>query len=181
MSEGMRNDTSAAAPSVRYLRQGIELLRRLDDTTYADLGASPFPGGVGAQLRHCIDFFDCFLASLDDGRVDYTRRRRDPRLERDRGHAESRMRALADALAALDPSASDRELLVRSEEAENERWTRSTVRRELDFLVSHTIHHYALIVALLRLGGHAVPAELDGFGVAPSTLRHWRESGAGPR
>ena len=53
-------------------------------------------------------------------------------------------------------------------------WSGSTVRRELDFLLSHTVHHYALIAMSLRLRGLPVPAEL---GVAPSTLEHWRRQG----
>jgi hypothetical protein len=180
----MKSETSAAKASIRYLELGIELLRRLDDERYAEIEASPFRGGVGAQLRHCIDFFDCLLSSVDDGRVDYTRRRRDRRLENDRRHAMARLGELAAELRALEPEHADREILVRSEEAPEDAgddWTRSTVRRELDFLVSHTIHHYALIVILLRFGGYRIPDELDGFGVAPSTLRHWRESGAALR
>jgi hypothetical protein len=50
-------------------------------------------------------------------------------------------------------------------------WCRSTVARELQFLLSHTIHHYALIALVLRLQGFTTGEE---FGVNPSTLRHWR-------
>ena len=51
-------------------------------------------------------------------------------------------------------------------------WSESTVARELQFLVSHTIHHHALIAAILRLESHT-PAE--GFGIAPSTLKYERD------
>jgi hypothetical protein len=47
----------------------------------------------------------------------------------------------------------------------------STVARELQFLLSHTVHHYALIALILRLQGFEPGEE---FGVAPSTLAHWR-------
>ncbi len=46
----------------------------------------------------------------------------------------------------------------------------SSLRRELHFLLSHTVHHYALIAMILAR--HGVEVEPD-FGVAPSTLRHW--------
>ena len=180
MGERMKGGTITAGANVRYLEQGIELILRLSDDEFADAPGSPFPGGVGAQLRHCIDFYACFLSALAGGRIDYPRRQRDPRLETDRRHAESRLRELAETLKTFEAETGDRELLVRSEESTGdatEYWTRSTVRRELDFLVSHTIHHYALIVVLLRFHGFEFPAELDGFGVAPSTLRHWRETG----
>jgi hypothetical protein len=45
--------------------------------------------------------------------------------------------------------------------------------RELGMLLSHTVHHYALIAMLLRARGIEPPAD---FGVAPSTRAHWLES-----
>ena len=44
----------------------------------------------------------------------------------------------------------------------------STLSRELQFLVSHTVHHDALIAAAARALG--VATEPD-FGIAPSTLK----------
>ena len=45
----------------------------------------------------------------------------------------------------------------------------STIERELKFLVSHTVHHYAIIALQLRHQGVEPGPE---FGVAPSTLRY---------
>ncbi|NIP97468.1 MAG: hypothetical protein GWO24_30170, partial [Akkermansiaceae bacterium] len=41
--------------------------------------------------------------------------------------------------------------------------------RELQFLVSHTVHHFAMIGGICRALGVALE---DDFGVAPSTIRH---------
>ena len=57
----------------------------------------------------------------------------------------------------------------------NQGWSQSTVHRELQFILSHTIHHYALISVICQLWGYAVP---EGFGVAPSTLKHQQKSHA---
>jgi hypothetical protein len=169
----------AAGKSIHYLEQGVELIRCLDPRLYADCPDSPFPGGVGAQLRHCIDFYDCLLTGFACGRVDYTGRRRDPRVETDPDLAQQRIEKLILELSKLSAEDAERELLVRTEVSTSSTgdWTRSTLRRELDFLVSHTIHHFALIVALLAMHGFKIPRQLEGFGVAPSTLRHWSESG----
>ena len=48
-------------------------------------------------------------------------------------------------------------------------WSQSSVLRELQFLISHTVHHFALIRMILLDQGVQTPA---GFGVAPSTLKH---------
>ncbi len=57
-------------------------------------------------------------------------------------------------------------------------WSRSTLKRELQFLVSHTVHHFALIRALL--GGSGIdPGE--SFGLAPSTAAARRLEASGAR
>jgi uncharacterized damage-inducible protein DinB len=48
---------------------------------------------------------------------------------------------------------------------------RSTLARELLFVISHTIHHQALIAVLLSAAGRTVP---EAFGLAPSTPRSAR-------
>ena len=53
-------------------------------------------------------------------------------------------------------------------------WQPSTPGRELQFLVSHTVHHFAMIGGIC----HSLGVEVDkDFGVAPSTLRHQMEVG----
>lgn len=43
--------------------------------------------------------------------------------------------------------------------------------RELQFLLSHTVHHFALIATLLERFEIGVPED---FGIAPSTLKYWQ-------
>jgi hypothetical protein len=77
-----------------------------------------------------------------------------------------------EALAALPPNLEDRPLIVR--EGVRRRVDQpSSVGRELLFLSSHTVHHWALVAALLRHQGIEPGVE---FGVAPSTLDHRRTS-----
>ena len=174
----MNLEQHPAGDNILYLQQGIELIERLDDAAYTALPDPPFRGGVGSQFRHCIDFYRCFLRGLADGRIDYGCRDRDPRIETDPGYAVNRTRELIEELRLVDPDATGGVLEVRSDlpasaEAQHE-WSRSSVLRELQFLVSHTIHHYALIVSLLMRQGHQPQADLGEFGVAPSTLDHWK-------
>jgi uncharacterized damage-inducible protein DinB len=174
----MNLEQHPAGDNILYLQQGIELIERLDDAAYSRDPEGPFRGGVGSQFRHCIDFYSCFLRGLQDGRVDYGKRDRDPQIETDRRYAVQRTRELIDELRRMDSGAAHGVLQVRADlpataDAQHE-WSRSTVLRELQFLVSHTIHHYALIVSLLMREGGELAAELGEFGVAPSTLDHWK-------
>ena len=170
------------ADNVLYLRQGAALVRKLDDRLWSGQPDARPRSSVGSQFRHCIDFYDCFLHGLPRGRVDYNDRQREVRVEEDRDHAIARLESLIEAVKTLDTRSAHDLLQVRMEPAvrgaEAPGWCRSTVLRELQFLLSHTIHHYALIVALLSLHGHPLDQEFAEFGIAPSTLAYWRESGA---
>jgi hypothetical protein len=64
---------------------------------------------------------------------------------------------------------------VRSEDEAEDVWMPSTLGRELEFLRSHTVHHYALIALIFRAHEASVPSS---FGVAPSTLRYQAEAAA---
>ena len=50
-------------------------------------------------------------------------------------------------------------------------WGASSLSRELQFLLSHLVHHQALVAVMLRVYGF-VPTEE--FGVAPATLENRR-------
>ncbi len=165
---------SAVAQNLEVLRQGIELLRALDRTVYATADGPARPA-VGPHFRHCVDFYRSFLEGLEDGRVDYDRRRREARLEQDPQAAAAAFEEIAGRLARLPPERLDRPLAVVADLAPDEEpggaAARSTVGRELRVLLSHTVHHWALIALALRARGLEPGAE---FGVAPSTLAHWR-------
>ena len=176
----MNLDCHPASESIGFLRQGAELIRTLNDDVFTREPGSGFRGGVGGQFRHCIDFYQCLLRDLERGHeVDYANRDREPTIEADRLLAAARFEQIADRLAAIEPVGLDRPLRVRSEQQMPgiPEWCGSTVHRELQFLVSHTVHHYALIVALLGRLGYELEPRFADFGVAPSTLAHWKEAG----
>lgn len=177
----MNPQAPSAGENILHLEQALELIGRLTDEQFTRCPSAPFRGGVGSQFRHCIDFYSCFLRGLESGKIDYGLRERDPQTETDRSHAAARIRAVIEALRGMETAALDRALDVRSEEgpAVDGAWCRSTVHRELQFLISHTVHHHALIVALLLAQGCSLDDDLRGFGVAPSTLAHWKKAGSG--
>ncbi len=156
---------------MHFLLQGVSLLERLGDAPYTSTVGRHSP--VGAQYRHVLEHYQCLLAGLDGGCVDYDARARDPLIERDRGHALRTTHDLLQTIASL-PSDPDLSLEVQMDCGGGgtcPEWSRSSLGRELQFLASHTVHHYALIALLLEAQGEEVPTD---FGVAPSTLTHQR-------
>jgi hypothetical protein len=177
----MQPEAQPAAENIRFIQQGIRLIRRLDDTSYTRPAGVSFRGGVGAQFRHCFDFYGCFLSGVASAEVDYCARERDARVEIDRTHAIVTAERIVERLRRLGPECVEDTLGVRVDSPASAEaglsWSRSTVLRELQFLVSHTIHHYALIVSLLELQNVELGSDLADFGIAPSTLAHWKEAG----
>ena len=163
---------SLAHQNIHFLDQGLELLEALDDHLYCacdDHGHAC----VGAHLRHVLDCYRCFLKGIDDGEatVDYDARERNPDLEKDPRIARQSIQEVRAALEQLPDSQRQQQVRVRVDAAawNEDAWTLSTVGRELQFLLSHTVHHYALIAMTLRGVGFEPGA---GFGVAPSTLEY---------
>ncbi len=163
------------ADNVRVLRQGIELLERLDAELYAKPEPAVSSSGIGSHVRHVLDYYELFLSGLADGRVDYDQRARDDRVEKSVSEGLLRLRGLAQRLEELRSRSIPDIVRVKMDAQceEGAPWSRSSLERELQFQLSHAVHHFALIAVILRLNG-LEPEE--GFGVAPSTLRYWKES-----
>lgn len=159
-----------AQDAVVCLNQGVELLRSLTDEQYVSTLPPMFVSGLGAHVRHIIDHVDCLLDGLSDGRIDYDCRRREARAERDRGFAIDQLVQRMDRLSTLRDPGRDTSLAVNMDTGGGAvQWASSSLTRELQFVISHTIHHYALMAAILVHTGLPVPTD---FGISPSTLRH---------
>jgi uncharacterized damage-inducible protein DinB len=173
---GMSTHPHPLSANLGCLRQGADLVRRLDAAQFR-AATDLVPGGtVGSHFRHCLDFYASFLRGLEVGKIDYDARDRSPELETLPERAVTAMQQAATKLDALGEELLDQVVRVRGDGpgGEGEGWSRSTVGRELQYLLSHTIHHFAIIGFILRARGFEPASD---FGVAPSTLRHWEEAG----
>jgi len=162
---------NAIESNIALLEQGLEFLRRVSPAVYRHrpLGRS----SVGAQYRHVLDHYRAVLDGVEDGWIDYDHRRRDVEVETDRDVAAGDTRGLIARLGGLRGATSDAPLTVVAACSANlpGEPQLSSLGRELHFLVSHTVHHYAIIKLLLD-EADAVPTD---FGVAPSTLA-WQQT-----
>jgi uncharacterized damage-inducible protein DinB len=159
--------------NILFLRQGIDLLEQLNDDMYVKAAAPYAASGVGKHIRHNLDHYEMFLAGLSTGAIDYDGRQRDAQIETDRRYAIRKMLSIISRLEALEAKSLNRSISVKMNDGEETHEassrSQSTVWRELQFLVSHTVHHYALIAMILKL--HGFDCDKD-FGVAPSTLKY---------
>lgn len=166
------------------LNQADNLLGSLDASTYTSPVAAAFNATIGGHLRHCLDHFVSLLRGYDSGVIDYDRRDRDPRIERDLEYARLRVRAIRSDLNQLEVELLDAAIHTRCEVSYRQGdapVSQSSLGRELVYAIAHGIHHFALIAIMARLQGVRIP---EGFGMAPSTVAHLRtqdDTGEGSR
>jgi hypothetical protein len=163
--------------NLQSLRKALSVLVQIDDYAYTESPPGFEPHRVGGHLRHILEFYECFLDGLPYGRIDYDARRRNLLIQQSRKYAMEAVHSLARRLERCDERARQPILWVRMEDVSDsdllDPFLASSIERELQVLSSHTIHHFALIA--MTLGAHGIALDRD-FGMAPSTLRHMKQS-----
>ena len=151
---------------IAELERGVEIIRDLEVAVFR--AKENGNGSIGAHFRHNLDFINAFLKGIGDGRIDYNDRPRDTLIETRPSYAVERMHFAMRRLERLKPEMLDRIVMVRSE-IDEDAWHVSSIARELEFLHSHTVHHYAVVARLMPASERVA---LSTLGVAPSTLRY---------
>ena len=146
------------------LREVIELL---PEHTFRST-PSDSSGSVGEHVRHCLDHVRALMDAAGMEEISYDSRLRGTVVETDPAAAAAEIDRQLHALSDLDAAALSRPLilctLMRTGSAPVR--VRTTIERELVFVVQHTIHHCATIAVLLERMRVSVPQR---FGYAPST------------
>jgi uncharacterized damage-inducible protein DinB len=153
---------------VDLLRDMRTLVERLDDVEYAMPAPGRSSGGIGGHVRHCLDHVNALLASLDTGLCAYDRRARGTDIETNRLAATRAIAELIDRVMTFDPSWLERtvDVEIQLDRSGTMMTTRSTLRRELAFVMNHTVHHNAIVAQMLHVLGVSMGAR---FGLAPAT------------
>jgi hypothetical protein len=152
----------------------------LDDISLADYQAvlpPHFSSSIGAHIRHIIDHFNALKDGLDSGEINYNKRSRHSDVEKS---PKSAIAACSDISEWLSETCSNKilnqHLMVTSEiDISHTKSTRceSTLERELVFVASHAIHHYALVRIMRNMQGKVLPKT---FGYAPATITYLNRS-----
>jgi hypothetical protein len=144
-----------------------DVLDQLTDNEYIQPSRILFNATIGQHVRHIIELFQCLQNGYAEGVVNYEKRKRDYRIESDRGVAASLLRKIYRNLNKPNKHI--------SLEAEDYNETVETVvipsnyYREIAYNLEHTIHHMALIrVGINEVSAITLP---DEFGVAYSTIK----------
>src|SRR5215469_9241177 len=114
-----RRLSALTTTNIRWLRQALHLLERLDDSVYSATAPGFAPHRAGAHLRHVLEFYHCFLDGLDSSHIDYDARRRDESIERSRHTAATVISAIIHGLETHAEVRQERIVWVRMEDAQD--------------------------------------------------------------
>jgi uncharacterized damage-inducible protein DinB len=144
------------------------VLRRVSSTVYTARSFPAVSGSIGQHVRHILDHVAGLCATAPSGVLSYDRRERGTDVEADLSAALRMIGRLKAALTRFDQCDEDAPITLTSVLAHGAApvAVQSTLAREILFVISHTVHHQALIAVLLSAAGRSVP---DAFGLAPST------------
>lgn len=154
------------------LRQAIDLLDELTVEEYQKQLPPHFPSSIGAHIRHIVDHFIALMDGHEQGHVDYNKRHRHNDIEQLPCSAAQCLKHLVTWLNELSDEWLDKPLDITTEidvSRTHSTTCQSTLQRELVFVSSHAIHHFALIRIMCGMQNKAIP-EL--FGYAPATITH---------
>ena len=159
--------SSSARAVASRLMEMADVIAEIDDWMFRSARKDGVSGSVGAHVRHVLDHVTA-LTEAREGVVDYDSRQRGTLVEHHRVIAITELQRVALRLFALPQDAEQREVSLSAVITPDGArvGARSSVGRELVFVLSHTVHHQAIVALLLASAGWRVP---ERFGIAPST------------
>ena len=158
------------------LLQGECLLSALSDEQYASRIPEALNASIGAHYRHNLEHFKTMFGAVSEPAIDYDQRARDVRIENERLFALEVTKSFRHTVQFLTASQLERTVLARVKTSyvnSGQCSAASTVGREIMYVISHAVHHYALIALICGMRNIPLP---KGFGIAPSTIQYQKQS-----
>lgn len=161
-------------PLMHLMHDLATVVESLGDTQYTQNPVGVIRSSIGGHVRHCLDHVAALVAALRTGSLDYDHRERGTPIETDRWAARAAIGSLIEKVRMSAPLDPDRPIAVPVLVcADADPVTvYSSFGRETAYVISHTIHHAALIGAMVDTLGGRLP---ERFGYAPSTVVYQRQ------
>ncbi len=151
------------------------MLETIDDVTYTKTMSPFFMSSIGAHMRHILDHFTAIENGMETNLVDYDKRRRDSVYETNIDEAIRKTKEVKLWLKSLAAAQIERDINIKTEINFLERESiivKSSVSRELAFVLSHTVHHFSMIDIALKMQGVSME---ENFGLAPATISYLKK------
>lgn len=157
------------------LTQAQSYVELVTPAQYSDVISPQFMSSAGAHIRHIIDYYQAFIDGIETGIIDYDSRRRNTAIEIEPQLAWNKLAQIKEKILTLDEQSLYQDIMLTTEVSISEcvvQQVPSSLARELIFVGSHAVHHFAMIKQISNMQQLALP---NNFGIAPSTATHLRK------
>jgi hypothetical protein len=164
-------------PSIQQTLEELNgVLRLMSDTQFSTPLRIFSDSSVGMHARHIVEFYQCLLSqNVENQVINYDKRQRDLQLQSNLDYFTLTINNIIESLENLDKDTLNTPLSITSDdEGENAQPINTSLGRELQYNLEHTIHHAAFIkIGVLSLLPDAYLPKT--FGVVPSTIRYQKQ------
>ena len=167
MTDPLLINQSLLKTNIDALKEGVALINALQPGQYVKGFKPAFQSTIGAHFRHVVEHYRCFFKQMPDGVFCYDSRDREQTLECEADYTIHAINEIINQFADVSDQAFVQPYKIIDEQSPAP--VETNLHRELLFLQSHTLHHYAIIAAMTRSFG-VVPDQ--DFGVAIATRSH---------
>lgn len=154
--------------------EAMNLLNRLSAPQYNQIAEPFLQSSIGQHMRHILDVFHATMSWPHCEIIDYDIRRRTHMVEKDKSMAIDEWQGITQWLKGIECDQLNKRLEVKNEVNATRQisvLSHSTFARELSFISTHAVHHFALIRVSLFYQGISSG---DTFGMAPTTATYYR-------
>lgn len=173
-TNGAYDSMESSTPALPLMEAILDMgkhISRISDVDYASVPSDIFTSSPGAQVRHTLDHVGALLKGMESGVMEYDIRERGVIVETDPMAALNLIANQVEGLENIRNEDMIRPVIARllmNPAGEIMEHT-SCVSREIAFVLSHTIHHNAILLSMLRFLGRETD---DRFGFALATLAY---------
>ena len=151
----------------KNLNRGIKLLNSLTDEQYSSKSAPPYYSSIGSHMRHILDVFSCIFNGLEEKKVDFSARERNPLAEQTTSAGIDYFNLIIGKLHQLSEDDFDMMISITDDLGTGKVTANYTLGSALIQAHSHAIHHFASIGFIINRLGVELPDE--DFGYNPTT------------
>ncbi len=154
------------------IHQICSLLKQMDNEMYSRPLDIYSGSTVGQHIRHIYEFYVCLLNGINEGTVNYDKRKRDMRVQTETCYCETSFKELLSGIKNFPLTVNVKvKQGMHTADMPEELAVNSSSGRELMYAFEHAIHHLAIVK--MGLKAHFPNFDVDSnLGVAPSTIEY---------
>lgn len=163
---------------LEILEQACLYLKGITEEDYVEIVSPNFISSAGSHVRHIIDHYQSVISGIETGTIDYDLRLRGSQVEAKPQLALEKFEEIATWMKGLTQEELNQNVSLSTEVSTSTKEVQvvnSSLARELIFVGSHAVHHYAMIA---QISFAQTSKANTSFGIAPATATFLREKNA---